>query len=343
MKDIVKLNSEIEKIYNPEIIFYENCNNILFNGYWVSEINYLDYSDWLKRIKKKILKIADLGNSNKIVYLKTFHQDILEKYNSLVQTNYEDLQDLLNRTKTEFLLPDSIKKPKWTNRDGYRAKDDLNNKFEIIMDKMAAFFQIEDWDTFTASQDLEYGEWELEDLITDKLQIKNENSVNEFEKFYAYAHLSHCLDIHKQTLKAIVDYTDKVVQFIKKIENFEEDKLSLDIINDLDPNNLKLEFKINKMDVALFYRILHDVGIIYVDNKNQKHPYTNLKKYIDNSNMYYLENKKVDKVTKINKEFAKFLNDNRYEKHEKALIDLLISKLKSRKEEIEANYERGLR
>jgi hypothetical protein len=339
MRNIVELNSEIEKLFNPLIEFHREYNNIIFNGLWASDIEDKYFLDWFELIKEKLNLIIDLDSPAKVKFIKVFHQDVLKKYNAFLKYNFDDLNTLKTLTKVIYMSPNSIKQPKLKSKAIYFNGPNDSYYFEYILNKMSNLFGIDEWEYYNSELDPESNKDELEDMILDKFGEDNENKL---EECYSYAHLAYCLETLGKTLKDITNYLDYLVSYINKIDSFEEDKLTLEEVYDNDPNNLKLEFKINKMDVALFYRVFHDVGIIEVDNKNQKNPYTNLKKYIDSSNMYYLENKKVDKVKNINKEFSKFLNDNKYEKHEINLIELLMSKLNSRKEEIEANSEEGL-
>ncbi|MBZ0328263.1 MAG: hypothetical protein K8F54_11700 [Altibacter sp.] len=339
MKNIFEINAEIEKITNPVIEYHHHYQNIMFFGDWVSEIDYTYFIKWQETIKKKINDIADLDSPSKVKFLKVFHQDVLQKYNEQLKLNFNELDTLKAKLKQKYVSEGFIRKPKKKSKEVYYSPDS-HDDFDYILTKMSEIFELEKFDIYN---DDECGGPEgLKDILQDEVLSKLKVEDDQLESLYSYVHLSVCLELTRDMLKNITQHLDSIVNYIKKLENFEEDKLTLDEVYDNDPNNLKLEFKINKLDVALFYRVFHDVGIIEVDNKNQKNPYTNLKKYIDSSNMYYMENKKVDKVKNINKEFSKFLNDNKYEKHEINLIELLISKLKSKKEEIEANSEEGL-
>ena len=173
-------------------------------------------------------------------------------------------------------------------------------------------------------------------------KLKNKEEEEEINRYYSYGFLSYCLENTRTLLKNIVKHLDNLVNLIRKLENFEDDKLTLDEILINDPTDIKLEYKLSKMEVALFYRALHDTGIIHVNNQGQKHPYTNLKSYIDNSNIYYLDKAKMSKVNDITRQFARFLNDNKYEKHELKMLNHIIEKFKSRIEYIKANQEEGL-
>jgi hypothetical protein len=138
-------------------------------------------------------------------------------------------------------------------------------------------------------------------------------------------------------LKRIAEYLNSFVGFIKKAENFEIDKYSFDEISDNDPTNLKLEYKTNKLDIVFLYRALFQEGIIDVDSKNQKYQDTNLRKYIDNANIYFLNAKGESvKVKGITKEFSKVANamKGEYERQEIELLDLIIKKFTDRREKI---------
>lgn len=351
MKDIVKLNEAIKKLFTPDIVVYNDVNNITINGFWASEIDYDFHTKLVREIEKRIIKIADLGNNKKLLYFKTFHQDLLEKYNNFLQNDYENLEVLKQSvTKTTFSSI-SIKQPKWTSRDGYLIEENTTDKLEFIMDKMATMFHIEGWDSLDILQDLDCDihatleehiiekEEELDDKTGNYIPVFGKEKEINFEKHYAFAHLSYCFDIHKKTLKHIVEYIDNTYQFIKKIENFEEDKFNLDDINELDPNNLKLEFKISKKEIAILFKNLNDSGIFHIDNKGFRDDYTQLKKYIDNANMYFLHNGKIKPVKGITKEFAKIYGKEERIMHqdfEKKFLKGLIKGLTERIEKIDS-------
>jgi hypothetical protein len=166
-----------------------------------------------------------------------------------------------------------------------------------------------------------------------------------FEKHYSYALLGDQLIFYRELIRLIAEHTEKIYLFINKIENKEESVLGLEGIYDNDPNNIKLEFKVNKLSVVFFYRALLDADIIFVDNKNQnkKYPYTNLNKYIDQANTYFLGNEGSEKVTGCGKEFSKIgkPGNPEYKRQEIELLDLVISAFNSRKEKLLANKEEG--
>lgn len=366
MKNIIDLNAEIEKISKPEVYFHKDYQTFSFFDNWVIEIDDEYFKKWEEKIKNKINHIADLESPIKVKFLKIFHQDVLEKYKDMIKHNTGDLEYLKSIIYGNGKIHKPLNKPEKTCKD---ISNDKNSLFYInpveyynTVNKLATIFY-DDGDYLILCDDdhtLEDEKCAIEDEIfkyfedeikkNDEIEshsnqfypfTKTNTKDEQLEKAYSLVHLSSCLDKTRALLKKIIRYLDNLVNIIKKLENIEEDKYTIEDVFDSDPNNLKMEFKINKMDVALFYRALHDTGIIFVDNKNQKHQYTNLKKYIDNANMYYLENKKVDKVKNINKEFAKFLNSRKYKKHEINLLELLISKLEFRKEQILADKEVG--
>ena len=339
------------------------------------------FHEWEERIINKINNTVDLDSPSKIKFIKVFHQDVLNKYSELSKIDYENLDFLksfkqfpilfsnnLNRSKVEcsefYFHPDDFRYGDFLDLmarifkienfyyyDGDYSPDSSKYILEdLIMNKLHNLDEVDEIGKAKSKlkeEDVtEFNIDEIDETVLDKIdEILFDDKVEvevEINRYYSYGFLSYCLENTRTLLKNIVKHLDDTVNFIKKLENYKEDEFTLDEVYDNDPNNLKLEFKINKMEVALFYRALHDTGLIDVNNQGQKYPYTNLKKYINSSNMYYLDNMKVDKVKNINKEFSKFLNDNKYEKQEIEVLELIISKFKNRKEEILASQEEGL-
>ncbi|WP_431107188.1 hypothetical protein [Winogradskyella poriferorum] len=331
MKDIIDLNAEIEKIAKPEIEFHEKFQNISFYGLWVNEISYTYFEDWEDRIKTKINNIADLDSPSKVKFIKVFQQDVLQKYNDLSKVDYDSLEILKTIPRVIFMTNSYVEPPKSKGSEIYYSGD-FDDGFEEILQKMAEVYKVETFDYYDGEHSPDSQKDILEDEILCKLNLEEEH----LESLYSYTYLSLTLESTRELLGRITKYLDYLVNLINKLENFEEDKLKLDDVFAVDPTDIKLEFKINKLAVAMFYRNLHDLGLIHVDNKNQKTPYTNLKKYINEANIYYLDNNKVNRVKNINKEFSKILNDKykEYEKQELNLLDLLITNFQQRKAEL---------
>lgn len=331
MKDIIDLNAEIEKIAKPEIEFHEKFQNIRFYGNWVNEISYKYFEDWEERIKNKINNITDLDSQSKVKFIKVFQQDVIQKYDDLSKFDYGSIEILKSIPRVVFMTDLSVESPKSRGSEIYYS-DFFDDAYEEILYKMAEVYKIDNFDYYDGEHSPDSQKDILQDEILDKLNLEEE----QLESLYSYAYLSLTLESTRKLLERITKYLDYLVNLIRKLENFEEDKLKLDDVFAADPTDIKLEFKINKLSVAMFFRNLHDMGIINVDNKNQKTPYTNLKKYINEANIYYLDNNKVNKVKNINKEFSKILNDKykEYEKQEFNLLDLLITNFQQRKAEL---------
>lgn len=169
--------------------------------------------------------------------------------------------------------------------------------------------------------------------------IKTYTKEEQLEKAYSFYHLSRCLNKTRLLLKNIINYLDNVVSIIKKLENFEEDKYTLEEVFEGDPNNLKLEFKISKKEIAILFKNLSDFGYFHVDNTGFKHKYTQLKKYINNANMYFPQNGEMKPVKGINKEFSKvYGNEERimHQNMEKEFLKDLIEKSTERIEKIDS-------
>jgi len=164
---------------------------------------------------------------------------------------------------------------------------------------------------------------------------KSERAI--LNNLYSLVCLSLVLQDTRKALLQIANHVDNIINFINKAENFEIDKYSLDEISDNNPNNLKLQYQTNKLDVVFLYRALFEEGIIDVDSKNQKYSDTNLRKYLDNANIYFLNSKGESiKIKGITKEFSKVSNaePGEYERQEIALLDLILKKFSDRREKI---------
>jgi hypothetical protein len=345
MKDIIDLNAEIERLARPEIIFHEGNQTFSLFGTWIIETDYKYFGAWEKRILDKINNIADLDSPSKVKFIKVFYQDVLKKYSKSNEFNSENLDELKSTFSRYSVTPESMGKPQkkcsdlsfvsesWNDKDFIRFHDSIYKLGKIFYEDDFDFTLDFDYSLLDEKNHLEeliFEKYEIEEL---NLQVFDFNKEEKLEMFYSYVQLSLCLDKIKTLLKNIVKHLNYLVNLIKKLESFEEDKLNIDDVFAADPTDIKLEFKINKLAVAMFYRNLHDMGIIHVDNKNQKTPFTNLKKYINEANIYYLDNNKVNKVKNINKEFSKILNDKykEYEKQELNLLDLLITNFEEKK------------
>ncbi|WP_298553593.1 hypothetical protein [uncultured Algibacter sp.] len=386
MKYLIDLNKEIEKIVNPEIYFHEDYQTFSFFKTWVVEIDDEYFNNWENRIKDKINHIADLDSPIKVKFIKVFHQDVLQKYNNIIEFDNENLEYLKSLFSNIYRTPESIKSPKNKCKD---FSDDFDSSYFITYEeyehfiyKLGRIFYSKDFLPLTdPDETLDDEKGNLEELILERIEIENEenekkkheakeatrkflekegdiekdvieeelsynypvNKINkneELEKMHSYVQLSICLDSTKTVLKNIIKHLDNILNLIKKLETYKEDEFNFDEVFDKDPTNLKLEFKTNKLNVVFFYKALFEEGFIDVDSKNQKYTDTNLKKYLDNANIHFLNEKGESvKVKGINKEFSKVKkrkNDEKseYERQEIELLDLIISKFSDRRKKI---------
>jgi hypothetical protein len=336
MKHIIDLNSEIEKIVNPVVEYHHKYENISFFGHWVNDMPDTFFSSWEEKIKEKINEVADIDNPMKIQVTKVIHQDVLEKYKEQLELNFNDLEFLKSQQHLYYRNKE-LDAPKYKPMEFYYYPD---STFGDSLQKLAQIYCIEDFYYYDAEKSPEGYKDELEDLILDRyglLDADSKTKNTKINQLYAYLFLSDCLESTRQMLKRIAEYLDSFVGFIKKAENFELDKYSFEEISDNDPTNLKLEFKVNKLDVVFLYRALFESGVLDVDSKNQKYSDTNLRKYLDNANIYFLNGKGESiKVKGISKEFSKVKNalPEEYGHQEIALLDLIIKKFTDRREKI---------
>jgi hypothetical protein len=363
MKKIIELNVEIEKFFNPEIIYYSLAGNIAINQSWVGEIDSSYFYDYESQIKEKIDLIADLDSSGKINFLKLFHQDVLQKYKEQLKFNFSDLEYLKSITKIYIR---SIEEPKKNPNDISFSTED--NNYEKVLEKLVELFKIEDFNIYgNSSGFLDYKDKmdkllldivkteDLEKLVVsvDDFGLENHFGLEgEFDedyglspeesvlgRYYSYAHLSLFLESNRDMLGRIAKYMEYLIVLVKKVENYGKEELTLEEVYDNDPNNVKLEFKISKKKIAMLFKNLKASGIFHVDKNGFHSEQTQLIKYIDNANMYFSHNGELKPVKGITKEFAKIYgNDERimHQNFEKKFLKGLIEDLEERIKDIDS-------
>lgn len=336
MKQIIDLNTEIEKLVNPDVEYYHQYQNIKFFDMWVNEVEVEKFFlAWRDNIIDKINSIADLESHMKVTLLKVLHQDVLKKYSECQKSDYNSFDAL--KTFFGYHGHRSIEKPKTESKDFVYTPDSY---FNVLLEKFAHINEITNYDFYDENYSPDAHKDKLEDEVLHKLGLleKNTNEQNmALNELYSFVHLSLCLDWSCRVLKYVAKYLDSCINLINKAENFEADKYSFEEVSDNDPTNLKLEYKVNKLDVVFLYRALFESGVLDVDSKNQKYSDTNLRKYLDNANIYFLNGKGQSvKVKGISKEFSKVKNalPEEYGHQEIALLDLIIKKFTDRREKI---------
>ena len=340
MKNIFDLNKEIEAVVNPAIEFKHEHNNILFNCKWVNEIEQTFFPEWEDRIKEKIDLIINVESPFMIKTLKIFHQDILKKYKDLTEQNFNDLE-LLESKLSVYSYANQVEAPKEKSSCFYYIPEESHIYAERL-EKFAQLNRIVDFDFYDDSHSANEHKDLLEDKVFFKLGYKETRQQQRLWKkklneLYSFVHLSSCLDSLRTMFYNISEHISNYINFIEKVETYEANKYSMDEIIDNDPNNLKLEFKINKISIVFFYNILFESGIIDIYGINERNRNTNLRKYLDRANICYLkETGEVIPVKGITKEFAKIKNDKdgEYTRQEIELLDLIIRKFDTRKEKL---------
>lgn len=330
MKNIIDLNTEIEKIVNPEIELHQEFQNIRFFENWINEVNHAYFDIWEERIKGKINDIADLESPSKVRFIKVFQQDVLQKFDDLLKVDYCNLDNLKSIPKTVYVSNKKVELPKTKLQEFYFSFED--GVFDETLTRMAKIYKIDNFDLYDAEHSSDSYKDILQDEVLNKLEEDNDEML---ESIYSYVYLSFVLESTREMLGRITVYLDYLVNLIKKLENFEEDKFNIEEVFDNDPNKLKLELKLNKLEVSMLFKNLNDFGYIEVDNRGQKHPFTQLKKYIDNANMYYLNEKGEVKIIKnINKEFAKVYGSQERVMHIEREIKFLENLIAKSREKI---------
>ncbi|WP_298367548.1 hypothetical protein [uncultured Lutibacter sp.] len=361
MKNIIELNIEIENIFNPDIIYYHLSGNTTVNQSWVNEIDSSYFNDYEERIKEKIDLIADLDSSGKINFLKLFHQDVLHKYKEQIKLNFSDLEYLKSITKI-YIASVDYEEAKQKTSDIDFPRDDM---YEAVLEKLAKLFELEDFDMYNGDfleskniidemlldiskkEDLEklaptVDEFGLENYFGLDGEFDEDYGLSAKEsllgRYYSYAYLSLFLESNKDMLGRIAEYIEYLIVLVKKVENYGEE-LTFEEVHNNNPNNLKLEFKINKKEIAMLFKNLSDFGYFHVDNTGFKHPHTQLKKYIANANMYFPHNGEIKLIKDIKKEYSKVYGMEERVMHqnmEKEFLKDLIKKLTERIKEIDS-------
>ncbi|MCR8667937.1 hypothetical protein NO995_09610 [Aestuariibaculum sp. M13] len=334
MKKINDLYSEIELIINPEIEYYHELKNIKIHDKWINEIDYLFFNEWEEKLKTKINEITDLESPIKIKLAKVFHQELLTKYDDLLKLDYTNISYLKALPRNIFMNNFFMKRPISKCKDFYFSPDN-SDAYEEILTKMSEVYGFEDF--FENFPQDTYSPEELKDILQDEILFKLNEKEENLDMLYSYAYLSLFLENQRKMFGRITKYLDNLINFIKKLETFKEDDITLDEVLVNNPNNLKLEFKISKKEIAILFKNLSDCEIFHVDNTGFKHEHTQLKKYIDNANMYFSHNGELKPVKGINKEFAKIYGTEERIMHrdfEKKFLKGLIKDLTKRIEEI---------
>lgn len=336
MKKIIELNNEIEKLFNPEIQILNNYKNIMFQGNWVndlfSEVDF--FNNWEEKIKEQIDKVSDNDSPTSIKFIKVFHQDVLKKLNTLNEIDCENLNYLKSFPQFSITL-DNASNPSKTKSSEFYFDSENFVEYGKFLNRMARIFNITNFDSFDGEHDPD----SQKDLLQDELLFKFNATENELDKFYSLGFLSYCLDETKTILKNITKHLDSFVNLIKKLEDFEKDKLTLEEVFESDPNKIKFKFKTSKKEIAILFKNLKDFGIFQIDKNGFHSEQTQLIKYIDNANMYFSHNGKLKPVKGITKEFAKIYGKEDRIMHkdfEKKFLNGLKEKLTERIKEIDS-------
>ncbi|WP_178984166.1 hypothetical protein [Winogradskyella helgolandensis] len=343
MKNIIELNAELEKLYNPNIEYIFDYNKFLLNGLWVDEINLSYFKNIEERIKDKVHAIPDLENSLSYKYLEVFYQDHLKKYNFITNIDLDKLVDVIEYLET---LPNSNKLAskapsqsfdiieydfesyEWFYRrmlslyelgdyDDYiggNSLDEIKDNIDLVMIKKFGY------DSFDQKNDLDLNDSNIDKSMIDFINEQDSPPLVKLKECYAYTWLSLRLEMNFEVIKSIANYLEYLLSFIKKFESFGKDELTLEEINESDPKNIKFEFKISKKEIAILFKSLKDINVFHIEKNGYMSEQTQLIKYIDNANMYFTHNGELKPVKGITKEFAKVYG------HDERVMNLPIEK-----------------
>ncbi|MEM0519665.1 hypothetical protein [Aequorivita flava] len=326
MQKLAELNDLIDKSIALNITYNLSVENYRYNNEWVTDLQPNYFSKQIKKIEKLLDKNINYDENNHVKFLKLIYQDVIEAYKELTKFNYEDYSSLdysMHKWDAEIVFPKVAPLKDALILELPNPENQFGDRAEYILEIIKGFFDID----FDESLNQE----KLNELLAKSYNIEE----SEFNTIYAKAHLSYVITLHHQLIKEIIYKLDSLLSVIQKLEDFSDDnKTDLDeIINN--PNGIKLEFAMTKKDIAIFFHSLHELKIIKTDTDNIHNSQTKLKAFIDNSNIYYKNNKNLTRVGNIKKQFTD-LNNKDINGDEVEFLENLIDKFESRLEEVKA-------
>ncbi len=300
-----KLQNFLKKLSDVDLVIYTDVVNFQLNGKWVTDIN----RNYYEVIGSGILKILqENSNKDEVSEVKTAlldaKQKTLKKWQDLIVGSNE------NHTPIEHY---SKVKPRYSTLDFLDEKEQEERKRFVF-------------DTVIDLWNIDLGSFIEIDLHAYLLSPEANKSEKDIKFYYCYGHISYVFSIR-------VDIIDNLLIDVEKLN--ETDNLSY--MEETSINPYSIEFNLKKMDIAFFFKILYEEGIIKTEGKNRRTQETHLKNYIDNANIFYLDDKKRVQVKKINKQFAEISPGGLDAKTKDEIIFLedFIAKLQNRLNKLE--------
>ncbi len=310
-----KLQKYIRNLSELNLVLYSDEDNFQLNERWVTDIDRDYYAKFTTGIKE-ILE-EEFSEANNDVLLNDVRNALGEAKRKALK-KWEDIST--GSSEVHFIgksFSSSI--PTYSTLD-FLVNEEQEERKKIIFDGVADLLKL-DTEKFPAGGDL-HSYLTSPEASSPSMNIKFE---------YAFGHLFYVLLIK-------VELIDDLLNDLEEFVNPDD----LSFMENANNNPYSIEFNLTKTDIALFFNILYEEGLIKTEGKNEKGRKTHLKKYIDNANIFYHHDKKRTKVNEIKKEFTKIGQAQYYkvEKNEKLLLEDLINKLQNRLNELKDRMEK---
>lgn len=280
--------------------------DITFNGQFVSDVTEIDYQILLNDIQYKIQEVY--ASEQKLDAIKNFGIKVNEVYKNLCSCSLNQ-KELINISEIKLVQPHFTPQnnPIAINKLYKREKilDNIKAFYGLQNDEKFLFLDIPDLNNLLVSKEYKYLKIRDEvEYITEKIEFDFEN-VKEEDLYFIYSlgHLRYVLDLHKEFLL-------KILQFIDEFKEFSENNTQEEKIDDKNGQTLLLNkenfyLNLKKKEVAVFFKLLHELQWIGNINKRQKSSETTLKSFLNNSNSYYLgDDDEYHPIKNIGREFS---------------------------------------
>lgn len=288
MLKLVKLNKEISKLLNFDIEFNDSINNFSYNNMWVHEIPSNYYKPTISKIEKLIDKNIDYNDEQNIFFIESVLEDIQELCISLHQrlSNYSayDFTNIEWSLSCEF--PDYPPENSTTDLPTPSPSNYSESKTEVILQIVQNFFKI----------DTEESDDSLIDILIKRNIVKGYGD-DELELIFAKAHLIYVLILHLEMIDEVAEFLRSIIEtYNRRKAKIEERSISIM------PDEVKLEFNLSKTNLGHLFYNLYEIGIIAKDKTDVKNERTNLKNYINNANIFYLDNSTFTKAQRMTRD-----------------------------------------
>jgi hypothetical protein len=326
MQKLAKLNDVISNSIALNITYNLSIENYRYGTKWVTDFGVDYFSKQLNKIEKLLDKNINYDNKKHIDFLSVLYQDVLNTLGELSKFNHEKLSSLdllIEEGDAELISPDILPVNEATKLALPNPLNKFDDRGEYIIEIIIGFY------------DLKLEHQVRQERLNDILKEKRGRNESDLNSIYAKAHLSYIISLHIQMVKGIAYKLSNLLSVVHKLDKFlsNDENLPDEIENlNLDANGLNLKFDLSKTNLGHLYYNLYEIGIIAKDKADVKDKRTNLKNYLNQANLFYLENNsKYKPVTKMTRAMTVQRDINEKDiASEIIFLESLITKLSSR-------------